>query len=152
MSEDFSTYVQGERERLENDRRVLIEHIDSYQRQLRDLDREFAAIDAYERAKTGKPIVRAGDTAPRSHRNGSRRQDILACLGSVPLNAGMTRGELLERFGVKGDKGGEGSISNALSQLQKAGRVVRQNGGLWAIVAQLGDADHVSPALQRAAE
>jgi hypothetical protein len=42
--------------------------------------------------------------------------------------SGLTRGEILERMGLKGDKSGEMSVSNALTALTKANRVVRRDG------------------------
>lgn len=132
MSDDFATYIQGERDSLTARRRELLHDRNEIDRVLGDIDRSFAAIDAYEAAKTGKATVRAGSTAPRARR-GSRREAILHTLGDAPQ--GMTRGELLDAFGVKGDKSGEGAISNALSALQRSGQVARQDGGRWAIVA-----------------
>jgi hypothetical protein len=42
--------------------------------------------------------------------------------------AGLWRGELLEKMGLKGDKQGEMSVSNALTALTKAGHVNRKKG------------------------
>jgi hypothetical protein len=35
--------------------------------------------------------------------------------------SGLTRGEILDRMGLKGDKSGEMSVSNALTALSAAG-------------------------------
>ncbi len=42
--------------------------------------------------------------------------------------AGLTRGELLEKMGLKGDKSGEMSVSNALTALSKTSQVRREDG------------------------
>ena len=42
--------------------------------------------------------------------------------------SGLTRGEILERMGLKGDKAGATSISNALTALTKANQVSRRDG------------------------
>jgi hypothetical protein len=42
--------------------------------------------------------------------------------------SGLTRGEILDRMGLKGDKAGEMSVSNALTALTKANQVVRHDG------------------------
>ena len=138
MAEDFSTFVEAERAKLTAARQSLLSERQSIDARLAALDSEFSAIDAYERAKTGKAIGRVGAATPRGGRapNGSRRESILRMLSVTP--SGMTRGELLQASGVKGDRAGEGSVSNALSALQKAGRVVRQDGGRWAVVADDG--------------
>jgi hypothetical protein len=41
---------------------------------------------------------------------------------------GLTRGEILEKMGLKGDKSGEMSISNALTALTKANQIFRRDG------------------------
>jgi hypothetical protein len=41
---------------------------------------------------------------------------------------GLSRGELLERMGLKGDKSGEMSVSNALTALTKSNQVHREGG------------------------
>ena len=40
---------------------------------------------------------------------------------------GLTRGEILERMQLKGDKAGEMSVSNALTALTKGGQVRRDD-------------------------
>ena len=42
--------------------------------------------------------------------------------------SGLTRGEILDRMGLKGDKSGEMSVSNALTALTKANQVTRRDG------------------------
>lgn len=120
-TENFADYIASERERLSAKRAFLIGSRQSIDDELAALDREFAAIDAYEAAKTGKTPAKNG-AVPRVRR-GSRREAILnAVRGSV---AGMSRGDLLELFGVKGDKSGEMAVSNALTVLIKSGALVR---------------------------
>jgi hypothetical protein len=41
---------------------------------------------------------------------------------------GLSRGEILERMGLKGDKSGEMSVSNALTALTKRNEVRREGG------------------------
>jgi len=135
MSEGFETFVEAERAKLTAARQSLLAERQSIDARLAALDQEYSAINAYEAAKTGKAIVRVGAAAPRARRGGMR-DSIVRMLSATPH--GMTRGELLTASGVKGDKSGEGAVSNALSALQKAGRAVRQDGGRWAVVADDG--------------
>ncbi len=136
---NFAEFIQSERDSLTTRRRELLDQRNEIDRALNDIDRSFAAVDAYEQAKTGKAVK---DTlAPRATRTrrGGRRQEIIEIISQhkkpdgTPI--GLTRGELLEWMGVKGDKSGEASVSNALSAMQRAGQVVRQDGGRWAVVA-----------------
>ncbi len=41
---------------------------------------------------------------------------------------GLTRGQILEKMGLKGDKAGEMSVSNALTALTKSQQVSRRDG------------------------
>jgi hypothetical protein len=50
----------------------------------------------------------------------------MAALADIPH--GLTRGELLEKMGLKGNKSGEMSVSNALTALTKSNQVVRKDG------------------------
>jgi Fe2+ or Zn2+ uptake regulation protein len=55
----------------------------------------------------------------------SRRE---ALLELIRQSDGLSRGELLERMGLKGDKSGEMSVSNALTTLTKSDQVHREDG------------------------
>ena len=88
-----------------------------------------AAIDAYEAAKTGKaPAARQtrGARGRPQARRGSKREALMQVIKDNP--SGLTRGEILERMGLKGDKSGEMSVSNALTALTKANQVTRRDG------------------------
>ena len=58
-------------------------------------------------------------------RRGSKREEILQV---IRAGNGLSRGEILERMGLKGNKSGEMSVSNALTALTKANEVTRQGG------------------------
>lgn len=86
--------------------------------------RELAAIDAYERTRTGNSAP-ASTSSPRAAR-GSRSETLLALIAG---NAGgMTRAQILEDTGAKGNKSQEGSISNALTTMKKAGKLTLDGG------------------------
>jgi hypothetical protein len=133
MSDDnFATYVQRERDRLNAEREAVIMQQRELDKRLAGINKEFQAIDAYEAAKTGKSVARQGTRGrsgdQRQPRRGSRREGILETLKQA--GAGLSRGELLERLGLKGDKSGEMSVSNALTALTK-GNQVRRKGGKY---------------------
>lgn len=122
--EDFSAYMTSERQRINAEIDRLNGNIAEYMHQRGTLERELVAIDAYEAAKNGKTVASKANGARRA-RKGSRREEITSI---VRETGGLTRGELIERLGVKGDKSGEMSISNALTALTKANQLARENG------------------------
>jgi hypothetical protein len=79
-------------------------------RELEALERELTAIEAYDKATEGK--AKAVQKRVRSRR-GKKRQAILEIVSQH--SDGLSRGEILNLIGVKGDKSGEQSVSNAPS-------------------------------------
>lgn len=118
----FEEMVSQERQRLDSQ----ITDIEIRQRALQEelalVKRELAALDAYEAAKRGTPRRAAGSRAPRV----SRRDAILAAIKQHAN--GISRGDLLEAMGLRGNKAGEQSVSNALNNLKKAGTVISSDG------------------------
>ncbi|HZK89263.1 MAG TPA: hypothetical protein VFC56_03860 [Stellaceae bacterium] len=125
MAQTFQDHITKERERLNSEREAILAKRGDLDAQLAEINREFKAIEAYEAAKSGKASRQSG---PRTGgtRRGSKRDGILAALSDIPH--GLTRGELLEKLGLKGNKSGEMSVSNALTALTKANQVVRKDG------------------------
>jgi len=58
-------------------------------------------------------------------RRGSKRDALLQVIRS---SGGLSRGEILDKMGLKGDKSGEMSVSNALTALTKSHQVERRDG------------------------
>jgi Fe2+ or Zn2+ uptake regulation protein len=63
---------------------------------------------------------------PADEDNGRSREALLEAIKSNP--SGLSRGEILDRIGLKRDKSGEMSVSNALTALTKANQVSRREG------------------------
>jgi hypothetical protein len=128
--ESFSDFITRDRERLHAEREQIINQQQALEGKFADINRELAAIDAYEAAKTGKApaAVRQarGARARPQARRGSKREALMQVVKDNP--SGLTRGEILERMGLKGDKSGEMSVSNALTALTKANQVTRRDG------------------------
>ncbi|HEX3953287.1 MAG TPA: hypothetical protein VHW90_06920 [Stellaceae bacterium] len=123
MAEQFSDFITRERERLTSEREAIFTAQHELEGKLTAINNEMTAIDAYEAAKSGK----AAPAAPRtrrasSGRRGSKREALLEVIKS---GGGLSRGEILERMNLKGDKSGEMSVSNALTALVKAGTIAR---------------------------
>ena len=121
-------FITKERERLHAEREAIFTKQQELETKLAEINREFAAIEAYEAAKSGKAAAASRPRQPRQSgsRRSSKRDGILEVINANP--GGLTRGELLEKLGVKGDKSGEMSVSNALTGLTKGNQIRREDG------------------------
>ena len=128
---NFSEFISRERDRLRAEREQIFSQQKELTRRLDAVNREFDAIEAYETAKTGKAARQAPAGRQPRARRGSRRE---ALLELIRQSDGLSRGEILERMGLKGDKSGEMSVSNALTALTKSNQVHREDGKYRAAV------------------
>jgi hypothetical protein len=127
MADTFETFIEKERERLSKKREGAMTKLQEAENEIAEVERELAAIGAYEAAKAGKlPAARRGRTSGVRAARGSRQGAVLDLLSKS--TSGMTRGEILEAMGLKGDKSGEQSVSNALNNLKKAKKVSSKDG------------------------
>ena len=110
--------LSGERRRLKKLVAVGQKKLVGITRELATLKRHLAALDMFESARKGKTTR---SRQRRRSRGPSRRPRILAALKSS--SNGITRGEILEKLHAKGNKSAEQSITNALSNLKKAGQI-----------------------------
>ena len=121
---NFGQYISRERDRLNGEREAIITQQRELDQRLSEINREFEAVGAYEAAKSGKRQAAAGrSSGTRQVRRGSRREELM---NVIRQGQGLTRGEILEKMGLKGNKSGEMSVSNALTALTK-GNQVRRN-------------------------
>lgn len=121
MATDFAVVIEKERERLGRLREDALARRATIDTEIAEIDKELAAIVAYERAKSGKAASGKG-----TGRRGSRQDGILALLKEK--KDGLTRGSILDALGLKGNKSGEQSISNALNNMKKAGKIDSKDG------------------------
>jgi hypothetical protein len=125
----FADYIAAERARLTAERDQILSDQENLQRSLNEINREFDAIQAYESHKSGRRVASAVATnghAPRTRaRRGSQREALLELIRS---SDGLKRGEILDRMGLRGDKSGEMSVSNALTALTKSTQLQRRDG------------------------
>ena len=123
MSETFATMIDKEHERLRKALEDLRAKQEELQVQRATIETELDALDAYEAARSGKARKSRGTTsrAPR----GSRQQSVLAIIAKS--KKGMTRGDILQAMGLKGNEVGERAVSNALTALKKAKRVTSKD-------------------------
>src|SRR4051794_35518925 len=123
--ESFADYITRERERLSREREEISSQRRELDNRLAAIDREFQALDAYQTAKTGKPSGRRRMQTQRRAPRGSQREGLL---NLIREGTGLSRGDILERMGLKGDKAGEMSVSNALTALAKQNQIRREGG------------------------
>jgi len=121
----LADFIKQDRERLHAEREAIFTQQQELETKLTAINREFAAIDAYEAAKTGKPVRATGTRRASTSRKGSKREQLLEV---IRAGGGLARGEILEKMGLKGNKAGEMSVSNALTALTKANQVSRRDG------------------------
>jgi len=119
---DFAALIEKERERLTKLREETLTRRTTIDDEIAGIDKELKAIDAYEQVKTGS-LKKEKATGTR---RGSRQEGILALLKDAP--DGLGRVDILEKLGLKGDKTGEQSISNALNNMKKAGKIAAKDG------------------------
>jgi hypothetical protein len=136
---NFAEYVARERDRLRAEREQIFAQQEELQRQLEAVNREFAAIEAYEGAKTDKAARQQAPAGRQSRaRRGSRREGLLEL---IQQGNGLSRGEILERMGLKGDKAGEMSVSNALTALAKRNQIRREGSKYYPGSQDQGEAE-----------
>ena len=135
---NFAEFISRERDRLRAEREQIFNQQEELQRRLDAVNREYAAIEAYETAKTGKAARQEPAARQRQTRRGSRREGLLEL---IRQSNGLSRGEILERMGLKGDKSGEMSVSNALTALAKSNQIRREGGKYYPAFPDQGEAE-----------
>jgi hypothetical protein len=123
---ETEAFIARQRESLLNQRQELLNQQQALQEQLDQVDQMLTKFDVFEgnyaqRRGTRKATARRASSGGR---RGSRREELLQVIRD---GHGLTRGEILERMGLKGNKSSEMSVSNALTALTK-GNQVRRDG------------------------
>ena len=102
-------------------------------KQLEAINRSIAALAEigvfYRLVEEDKP-TKAAPTKPAQPKKRSRRKGIRSDVLAHIANAknGMNRAQLIIALGLKGDKQGEVSVSNALAALKRAGQITSKEG------------------------
>jgi hypothetical protein len=125
----FSDVMRQERQRLDQERQAVFNQQRELENKLAAIDREMSAIEAYEAAKSGKQATgtrQARGGGRTRARRGSKREQLLQLIRQHP--DGLARKDILDKMGLKGDKSGEMSVSNALTALTKTNQVARHEG------------------------
>src|SRR5205085_6278333 len=117
---ETEAFIARQRETLLNQRQEILNQQQALQMQLDELDAMLAKFDVFE----GKPARQAQPRQRATARRGSRREELLRL---IKQSHGLSRGEILEKMGLKGNKSGEMSVSNALTALTKSKQVTRRD-------------------------
>jgi hypothetical protein len=117
---ETEAFIAKQREALLNQRQEIVNQQRALQAQLDELDGMLARFDVFE----GKPAQQSQSRRRRSGRRGSRREELLRLINQ---SDGLTRGEILDEMGLKGNKSGEMSVSNALTALTKSKQLTRRD-------------------------
>jgi hypothetical protein len=127
--EETRDFITRQRGTLLEHREAILAEQRALQKRLDEVDEMLAKFAVFE----GKPSPRhAKGPASPGARRGSKREAILAVLSDNPR--GLSRGEIVRKLGLKGNKSGEMSVYNALTGLSKNNQVVREDGKYLASV------------------
>src|SRR5690242_14449359 len=113
---ETEAFIAKQREALLSERQEIVNQQRALQAQLDELDGMLERFDVFE----GKAAEEPQRRRRRSGRRGSRREELL---NIIKQSHGLTRGEILDKMGLKGNKSGEMSVSNALTALSKSKQV-----------------------------
>jgi hypothetical protein len=124
---ETEAFIARQREALLNQRQELWNQQQAIQEQLDNLDEMLTKFDVFEgkQAKHRQTRSTGRGKATSEGRRGSRREELLQVIRD---GGGLNRGQILEKMGLKGNKAGEMSVSNALTALTKANQVKRADG------------------------
>jgi hypothetical protein len=120
---ESEAFITRQREQLLQQRQELVSQQEALQQQLDELDEMLRKFDVFE-GKTARPRQQTRTRRTSKTRRGSKRDELLKV---IKAGNGLTRGEILEKMGLKGNKAGEMSVSNALTALTKANQVTRRD-------------------------
>jgi len=121
---DTQAFITKQRDALVQQRESIFSQQHELQQQLDAVNAMLAKFDVFE----GRPTARTLTGRTRrttTARSGSKRDAVLQMIRN---RDGLSRGEILEKMGLKGDKAGEMSVSNALTALTKSHQVERRDG------------------------
>ncbi len=116
---ETQAFITKQREALLQQREAIFNQQQELQRQLDEVNEMLRKFDAFE-GKAAPPRQAAARRGQPRARRGSKREQLLQII--------RDGGGLLAKMGLKGDKSGEMSVSNALTALTKANQVSRRDG------------------------
>ena len=123
-TQTFEEFVQTEQQRLTKLREDALNRRKAIDDEVAGIYKEMEAINAYVAAKTGKAPRTTGKRTTGKRRTGQRD----AILAVVNQHAdGITSADIRSALNIT-DKSGSQSVSNALANLKKAGKIGAKDG------------------------
>lgn len=124
MAANMQKFAEDEKANVAKEMAALDSEQEKLDAARRQLQLRLDAVEAYFNTLEGKVPTK---------KSGSRRTGIKADLMKTlrPHPQGLTRAEILEKMGIKGDKSAEQSVSNALAQGKKKGEIEQDNDGKY---------------------
>lgn len=120
---ETQAFISKQRDTLLQQRATILDQQHKLQQQLDEVDDMLQKFDAFEgKAAPQRPQPRPDGSKSR---RGSKREELLAIIRE---GNGLARAQILEKMGLKGNKSGEMSVSNALTALSKSQQVSRRDG------------------------
>ena len=115
--------------------------VEAAQQTLTDARAKMQKLEAFKAVRDGKvptdllgePVRRRAPATSRAAKGEASGKVLEMLKGAGP--DGLNRAELIDRMGVKGNKSGEASISNALASLKKAGDISHNADGRYSVPA-----------------
>jgi hypothetical protein len=120
---ETEAFIARQREALLQQRQELLDQQQVLQQQLDEVDAMLRKFDVFE-GKAARPRRQTGSRGASATRSGTKRDELLKVIRE---GNGLNRGEILAKMGLKGNKAGEMSVSNALTALTKANQVTRRD-------------------------
>jgi len=120
---ETEAFITRQRDALLAQREAIFTQQQELQKQLDEVNGMLSKFDVFE-GKRAAPTQARGRRSTGARR-GSKREELLKVIRE---GDGLTRGEILEKMGLKGNKLGEMSVSNALTALTKGNQVRREGG------------------------
>jgi len=117
---ETEAFITKQRESLLTQRQELLNQQQAIQAQLDELDEMLTKFDVFE----GKQARKGGSRRTGGGRRSSRREELLKLISG---SKGLSRGEILENMGLKGNKAGELSVAKSLTALTKSKQVARRD-------------------------
>jgi hypothetical protein len=121
---ETQAFITKQREALLHQREAIFSQQQELQRQLDEVNEMLSKFDVFE-GKAAAPRQQGRTRRGTGARRGSKREELLKVIRD---GNGLTRGQILEKMNLKGDKSGEMSVSNALTALTKSQQVTRRDG------------------------
>jgi hypothetical protein len=122
---DTQAFITKQRDALLQQRESISTQQHELQQQLDAVNAMLAKFDVFEGKATASRTPAGRTRRATTARRGSKRDELMQV---IRAGNGLSRGEILEKMALKGDKAGEMSVSNALTALTKSQQVERRDG------------------------